>query len=222
MAIPPRQPTGWDALKAINTAYLFDQIGFSDETRFNVGSIGRCFRGQDLVFEFTAKTKTFKDGFGFFYIYAHTQTALNICFSQGVDRVFPLERILVNDALDHLTACPFLHSAQTQTEGLLRQRGMHIAAKAIGRLAVDAIARAGFANINEVPGRRFEQDLGRFRADARFLPAHHASQTEWTSRVSHQLGLTGQGQLMLVQGGQLFTLFRPTRDDRRLAIGALS
>jgi len=115
-------------------------------------------------------------------------------------------RVIIDDAFPHGAAGQSPHQfrrALRAEEGLA---GMHAPAEAESGLGVDFQGMHAAPDVDEVPGGRLQQDVGRAVGNLTLLAAHDTTQTQRPCLVGDQNCVVGQIPRHAVQRRQLFAL----------------
>ncbi len=113
------------------------------------------------------------------------------------------EGVIIHQAFGHLAAAPFQHAQQAQGHTPAGHLRVDAAAEAVAGLGGQLLGHHRAADVDEIPGRAFQQDVLRLRAHLGLGPAHHPGDGERPGRVAHQHGVLIQAALDAVQGGEL-------------------
>ncbi len=98
---------------------------------------------------------------------------------------------------------------------------MHAPAEPEPGLAVELEQRRRTADVDEVPGRRLQQHVGRGGADFALFAAHDAAQTQRPGRIGDQNGGFRQFALHAIQRSNCFALIWQAGDDVDGTVGAV-
>ncbi len=95
---------------------------------------------------------------------------------------------------------------------------MDTAREAVGSLGRQGMLGGGPADVDKVPGSRFEQDIGGLVAHFTFGAAHHTGQGERPGSIANQHIGFGQFALHPIQRGQFFPGMGGAGGDRSPAV----
>jgi len=206
-----------NALVTVDTHDLFDQVSLPDDAGFDICACGWALGNQLAAFHPAGETQPFKDPHGFLQRDLLPNHLANGVFRQTVDGIFIRSAIVVQHAPHHYSAAPFLHALQAEAQRGFCQRRMHITAEAVSRLAADAGLAEGFAQVDEVPVCRLDQQVAGAGVDAGFAAAHHARDGKRSNGVGHEFHLGVELRLRTIQQGDLFARLSRAGDDGRLS-----
>ena len=201
---------------------LFYQVALPDNAGFDIRA-GRGTCGfQCLAVDPAGEAQPFKDLGRFFQRYFLTQDVGDIFRRDAVDGIGIWLSVFVKHAPHHLAAAPFPHALQAEAQRGFCQRRMHLAAEAVRCLAAEAGFGEGFAQVDEVPVRRFNQQIARPGMHSGFAAAHHACDGKRSGGIGHEFDLGVKFRLRAVQQDDFLAFGGSAGDDGRFAARPLA
>jgi len=153
-----------DAVVAVDAGDLLDQIGPSGQAGPDVQPVIGHHDVQHVAALRHRELQRAQDAHDLVLGDGETEMARHLRHGQVYGDGLGGQRVSVNDARRNRAPCHLAHQFDAAAQTALGHRRVHAATEAQPRFAAHLLALHGAADVDEVPGRRLQQDVRRRRA----------------------------------------------------------
>ncbi len=168
-----RQARFRQVVVTVHPGDLLDQVRLAGEPLADIQAVVRAGGAHGLAFYFHLEFQACQQRGDLLCRQVKTQPAFYVGRGELHLRVGGRQRISIHQAGGNLPASPGQHQFQPAPDAAFRHGRMDAAREAVGGLGGQRQGAGRPPDVDEIPGRPFEQDVGGLGADLRFKPAHH-------------------------------------------------